>query len=437
MPESNEEAETAVPPVPENGTKVESSSERAVTVPESLRHEDLGVVWQAARNQLERFGIDRRGSVSMPVLSDAAALRLTSLLGMTLTSRLDLARLETALKAQGVGVDLDQALKELGVPASVRRREVRASAARRQAARESLEAQVQAWPESWGREWVDWLFQSGQMVDQNVVTATLLVDTVRQILDRWQLCEGESMARNDMAVSLCGSAHALDDGLLLERCVRRALWHALDKQVDYRDGRAVWIAATIMTDQVSAPVLTWQLPLDAQSALGRICVAATAAQVPIHLSAYALSSQEIRFQAQAPVLLVENPRIVEAAAERKIQRCVISTNGNPSTAVMKLVRAMLAAGIEVRHHNDFDVAGVGICRRLAEQGGTPWRMGSRDYEEAVRNASNAGLELPVEKAICGATPWDPQLQILINKVKSVVHEELLLDSLLGNTHGDQ
>ena len=45
-------------------------------------------------------------------------------------------------------------------------------------------------------------------------------------------------------------------------------------------------------------------------------------------------------------------------------------------------------------------------------------------------ASGSGLELPVEKVQCGETPWDPQLQFQINKVKAVVHEELLLDSLL-------
>ncbi len=431
MPESNDDGKYAVRTEAGTGTMVESSSGRTITVPESLCHEDLAVVWQAARNQLERFGPARRGSVNLPTLSDAAALRLTSLLGTTLTARLDLARLEQALATQGVGVDLDRALTELGAPASARRKEVRAIAARRQAARQTSEALVAEWPEPWGQEWIGWLFQSGQMINENGESATRLVNTVRQILDLWQLGEGESIARNDMAVNLCGSAHALDDGLLLERCARRALWYGLDKQMDYRDGRAVWIAAAILTDRVSSPVLTWQLPLDPHSALGSICMAATAAEVPIHLSTYALSNQEIRFQAQGPVLLVENPRIVEAAAERKIQRCVISTNGNPSTAVMKLVRAMLAVGIEVRHHNDFDVAGVGICRRLAEQGCTPWRMGSGDYDEAVSNASIAGLELPVEKAMCGATPWDPQLQFQINKVKSVVHEELLLDSLLN------
>lgn len=138
------------------------------------------------------------------------------------------------------------------------------------------------------------------------------------------------------------------------------------------------------------------------------------------------------FKAQGPILLVENPRIVEAAAERRLQRGVISTNGNPSTAVMTLVSAMLAAGMEVRHHNDFDVAGVGICRRLAEKGCIPWHMAAEDYDAAVSSATGGGLELPVEQAICGPTPWDPQLQRRINTVKAVIHEELLLDSLLDS-----
>ena len=42
-----------------------------------------------------------------------------------------------------------------------------------------------------------------------------------------------------------------------------------------------------------------------------------------------------------------------------------------------------------------------------------------DYDAAVSKATEAGLELPVEQAICGATPWDPQLQYRINTLKAL------------------
>lgn len=400
-------------------------------VPESLKHADLRLVWQAARNQLDRFGNDRRGTVCMPSLSDSASLHLSSLLGgVRLTSRLDLAELESALVSLSVAEDLDHALTQLGTPPCVRRREVRAQSARRETLRNAMNEQVCLWPESWTLQWSDWLFQSGQMAGLDQATAMHMLGQVRQLLDRWQAGEGASVARNDLAVSVCGSAHALDDGLLLERCARRALWHALDGKGDYHNARIVWIEAGIYPDRVSAPVLAWNLPLDRQSALGAISSAATSAAVPLHLPAMAFDRHNIIVDSANPVLLVENPRLVEAAAERKIDRCVISTNGNPSTAVTLLVRALLQSGVVVRNHNDFDSAGIGICRRMAELGCTPWHMDAVDYLQALKIAADNALQLPLDASETGATPWDPRLQYEMNLKKSIVHEELLLDDIL-------
>ncbi len=400
------------------------------SVPVSLLHDDLLVVWQAARKQLDRHGLARRGSVSMPPISDTAAHHLSSLLSCSLTSRLDLALLERALVLKGIGENLDQALEILGASASQQRLADRMVAQRRLATRVCVDTLVEQWPETWAATWANWLFQSGQMVSQNEVSAAALVNSVRDILDRQAKVAARPVARNELAVSVCGSAHALDDGVLLERCARRALWHAIGEHVAYSDGRIVWNTADIHTDRVSAPVLAWHLPLDADSALGRISAAANSAQVPIHLTAMALTNHEIVCDQRQPVLLVENPRLVEAAAERQLRRCVIATNGNPSSTVIQLVLALLQQGVEVRHHTDFDAAGVGICRRMAERGCKPWRMNAHDYQRALRTAASIGLDLPSNETLCADTPWDPQLQIDMNTQSLVVHEELIVDELL-------
>ncbi|MFK8082479.1 MAG: DUF2399 domain-containing protein [Granulosicoccus sp.] len=400
------------------------------SVPASLLHDDLVIIWQAARRQLERYGLARRGTVSMPRISDAARLRLSSLLSSSLTSRLDLALLEQALVAKGIGENLDQALDKLGAPASQQRLAERAVAQRRQVVRQCVDTLVKQWPETWATTWANWLFQSGQMMSENEASADALVSRVRAVLDRQAETDAVSIARNELAVSVCGSAHALDDGVLMERCARRALWHAVGERVAYGDGRIVWNAAGIHTDRVSAPVLAWHLPLVVDSVLGRISTAANAAQVPIHLTTMALSNHAVVCDQREPVLLVENPRLVEAAAERQLSRCVIATNGQPSTAVMQLVLALLHQGVEVRQHADFDAAGIGICRRLAERGCTPWLMNAQDYQRALRTADKVGLDLPRNETLCGDTPWDPQLQHDMNAQSLVVHEELIVDELL-------
>src|SRR6185437_4418194 len=49
-------------------------------------------------------------------------------------------------------------------------------------------------------------------------------------------------------------------------------------------------------------------------------------------------------------LAFENPRIVEAAAQRHASTPVISTNGNPSSTVLLLLSQLLASGAELRYH---------------------------------------------------------------------------------------
>ena len=72
---------------------------------------------------------------------------------------------------------LDQALPELCVPASAKRKVIRAIAPHRQAARQSIEALVVEWPESWVQAWIGWLLQTGPAVAASGVVV-LFIPTV-------------------------------------------------------------------------------------------------------------------------------------------------------------------------------------------------------------------------------------------------------------------
>jgi len=401
-----------------------------IPVPPSLQREDLHDVWQAVRAQLDRHGLEHRGTIAMPTLGANAQLSLASLLGGPLRARLDLTALESALQVQNLGVTLDDALTKLGAPPSDTSLEKRRRKQIRFAAKEAVSDRLALWVEPWASEYGGWLFSSGQMVDCDTKHAMELVENVQQLLDAVARAAPGTLARNDLAVSLFGSSHALDDGVLLERCARRALWLQVDGTgIDYRQGREVWQAAGVRTDRVSAPVLVWRLPLIHNSALGTLTTAADAAAVPIHLTEIAMQSHPLEFAACSSVLLVENPRLAEYAAERGLEQCVISTNGNPSGAVMRLINALLETGIDINHHGDFDSAGIGICRRLQKLGCTPWRMSSSDYLWALRFAEQKGLQLPTDVTACGVTPWDVGLEAVFDERRLVVHEELLMGEL--------
>ena len=83
------------------------------------------------------------------------------------------------------------------------------------------------------------------------------------------------------------------------------------------------------------------------------------------------------------MLVCENPRVLEAVAERFGGRLpVVCTSGRPALVVLDVLRGL--SGAELRYHGDFDWPGVMIANRLvAEVGVMPWRMGADDYTAAL------------------------------------------------------
>lgn len=158
--------------------------------------------------------------------------------------------------------------------------------------------------------------------------------------------------------------------------------------------------------------------------------AATEGSLPVHVSLLALRRHPLTAPASAPVFVVENPRLVEAAVERQLPVCVVAGNGNPSTAVTELLAQLSRSGAHLRYHGDFDAPGIAIAARMHAAGVLPWRMTAPDYAAAVADAEAAGLALDVDTRDCVDTPWDPELATAFRADGRIVHEELLADRLL-------
>ena len=105
-------------------------------------------------------------------------------------------------------------------------------------------------------------------------------------------------------------------------------------------------------------------------------------------------------------------------------------NGNPSATVQLLARQLVAGGVEVRYHGDFDAAGIAMCARMQAVGAMPWRMTAVDYADALAAADAQAVELPVDKHDAPPTPWDPELAVAFNRDRRIVHEERLLGALV-------
>ena len=365
----------------------------------------------------------------MPDLDRASDLSLASLLGRKPPRRLDVAALETALVRRNVGSDLCDAISRLGHPPSAASAERRAAQARGQSARTALAEAIESWEEPWASDWADDVQRSGTLGGLDGDGVAGLSADVRRLLDQLEDLAGQGASRTEIAATLFGSAHALDRGRKLAAAAECALRHSTSGGTQL-EGRALWEAAGILADRVSAPVLTWALPATGTSPLDVQIRAATSGALPLHISLVALQKYPISAPAGSPILVVENPRLVEAAAERELPGCVVATNGNPTTAVWTVLGQLQGSGARLLYHGDFDAAGLAICRRMHDGGCRPWMMDASDYEAAVETATQSGVRLEREAKACGATPWDPELQEAFTRHRQIVHEEFVLDRVL-------
>ena len=424
------------------------------SVPESLLTPELQPVWAATRRHLDKHGLQHRGRVTLPRLDPASELALKSMLGRA-TGRLDLGQLESALIGLQIGDDLSSALTRLGHPPSAEAAQRRAVRARSTAAREALQGSTASWPEPWAADWAKDLVRSGLLSGLDGIEVEAMVHGVRRLLDSLDSAETEPTvrarpadrpgrheprhpvdspvaSRTELAASLFGSSHALDTGTRLASFVSRALRLRLGGDLE---GRELWESAGIQPDRVSAPALVWAVPASGDSPLDRLLRMAAEGALPVHVSLLAIRRHRVTVPSGTPVLAVENPRLVEAAAERRLRCGVVATNGNPTTAVTALLGQLLDAGASIWYHGDFDAAGIAICRRMHQLGCKPWMMDASNYENAISLASRNRVHLEHDTRGCGPTPWDPRLESAFEDHRLIVHEEFVLDSVLDEFSG--
>jgi uncharacterized protein (TIGR02679 family) len=392
-----------------------------------LADPSLEPLWSSVAAALDRNGLEWRGRLALPDLQPEGRRRL----GIVIERPVPPGRRTVQLADLACGVEriacaaLLDVLAQLGHAPAGRRE---ASLARQAAARErraALAAVVQECSPSaaWLPRWAEAAWRDGLFAGRSAAEVT---GTVRQVLTIiGQASTGRS--RTEIAAHVLGDSHALDSATALATLVTRALAE--------RDGsgseRSVWERAGMPLDLVSAPVLTWGLPLLGDSAVARAAHAMTGAGLPLHLSATALRHAPLRVEGGAPVLVVENPRLVESAAQRRLPAAVLCTNGNATTAPMEAIGALRVSGARLRYHGDVDTPGLAMASRAAEQGCVPFHMSAQAYLAALEMAAVQGVALPHDPGPIPPTPWDPGLADAFAAHRLVVHEERVMDEVLG------
>lgn len=391
-------------------------------------------VWRVVAARLERSGLTPAGRASVSDLDRTEQRAVSDLLGREVTGgrvSIDLGELDDRLRRRA-GLGVVEAAQRLAGPL-VDRPSARAdSAARREAPFAAYQEWVQEHPEAdvpWAVAWLDELRRDGVLA-RDADPVRLLLTAAAVLLDRGAYRphgpgSGPPVARTELAARVAGDAHALDDDRRLAGVVLRAAAGACDVAPGELSRRDLWERLGVLADTVSSTCLVLGLsdPGGPEAA-------------PEHLTWWRLRRGWWP-PAGLDVLVCENPRVLEAVAERVAEgvsapggaggpalagRAVVCTQGRPALVVVEVLSRLRGAGARLRYHGDFDWPGVAMANDLVRRlGAQPWAMSAQDYLDTPASLDLGGRVVePV---------WDPELGAAMRHRGAAVHEEAVLPGL--------
>ncbi|MEV4253433.1 TIGR02679 family protein [Spirillospora sp. NPDC049652] len=421
-----------------------------------LDRPELARLWDRLRDRLERNGLRAQGRLRLEAVTAAESEAVSLLLGRPCTGSVvsfELADLDDRLRSGAAETGLVDVVAELRGELTDRRarnHERRSVSARLwSAADEALRAHGVDGT-GWANAWLEEIRRGGALARVRPEQAeTLLLQAVNVLAEldvpaRLGLDAGPAtgpstrvlrVGRGELAARVTGSAHGLDDDTLLSRLVLRGLARVHDAPFppDAPSRRELWEKAGVATDRVSGTVLTFGLTPLGDDLDARWLRERSAAGAETHLTLRDLHRMSWRLPPETEVFVCENPRVVEAAADRGAGRPVVCLSGNPSSTGLALLDALIGARALLCYRGDFDWPGLAIANRvISRYGARPWRMGAADYEAHVAIARKRGTPLPPLAGEPVEASWDVELTPAMLALGVAVHEETVLELLVGD-----
>lgn len=407
-------------------------------LPAWLADPALARVWEAVRRRLEQTGLTPAGRVVVSDLDRAERHAVSGLLGAPVVAdvvRIDLQVLDAALRERAGCDTATVVLLATGTAVRDRQAERSAGAARRDAPLAAARLWLAERPafalQPWLDDWLSGVRRSGLLTrvpEERSVPVLLQALSVLDVL-MTAAPAGTLASRSELAATHSGDAHGLEDDRPVGQLVIRGLAVAsgLAMPVSGADRRALWERWGVAVDHVSTSCLTLGLRPVADGARERRLRLAADDGDPVHLTGWDLARLDLALADGTPVLVCENPRVLEAVAQCfQGNIAVVCGAGMPAIVVMHALRLLAASGSVLHYHGDFDWPGVAIANRLvAEAGVHPWLMSAVDYEDAARADGLPLSGVPVEAG------WDPELAAVMRSHGVAVHEEAVLATVVG------
>jgi len=254
----------------------------------------------------------------------------------------------------------------------------------------------------------------------------------------------KGVTRSQLAASVLGNAHALDNGQVvatLVLAVRRRLGplsrededDPVEPSSDDRSlrlgsaerARDIWARAGVLVNQLARPALFLNLPVkstdDGNGRTGE----------PSYLSLRSLLRSPPAWDVTGRrVFVCENPNLVAIAADRWGRDCapLVCTDGMPAAGQRALLSQLAQADARLCYHGDFDWPGLRIGNHvIREYGATSWRFGAADYVAAAKTAPPRTQQL--DRGAVEAS-WDEALADAMREFGIAIAEEATAAALL-------
>lgn|SRR5579862_375925 len=370
------------------------------------------------------------GTITLSKATEAEREHLAALFGAapsrSIDLRVNLRQLDECLRHAELADSLPQAVEALCGPVQNRRADRDAREERWMLIFASARIAVASQPDL--LSWLDELRSRGilrRLTGNGADTAERLLGAAIAVLAR--LPVNDVPLPRFAAEALGGDSHALDadravTGLVLRALARRA---GLDRWDDAESRRDVWASVGVIADELSAPVLTLNLPALPTNTAGRQLRLLAESGEPAYLTVRQLLRAAPQFeQGEGQMIFVcENPTVIVAAANALGPACapLVCIQGQLKTSARLLLKKVSDAGWQLAYHGDFDWPGLQIATHVFKRlGASPWRMSTMDYKSA--EPSSVALSGPEVSAL-----WDPDLTVTMKNAGHAVLDDLLLD----------
>ncbi len=240
-----------------------------------------------------------------------------------------------------------------------------------------------------------------------------------------------------LAAEISGNPHYFDRGLAAGQLLIQAI--CCVTQSDLPENAWQWrellLENGIIPDNISSLVHCFGLHLQIEGRWHPAYEVFCDRQEPFALTMENLRGLTGAFAEGKQVYIVENEMVFSYLLEqlKNVKKTILCTSGQPRTAALKLIEALLKSGVEIFYSGDLDPDGIRIADSLWKRFNGKiqiWRMAPEDYEKSL--SAEAIGKNGIAKINAIAHPILRETAEYVCQKQLAGYQENILDEMVGD-----